>query len=77
MDGLTGGEASSFIKRLASGLAARWDKSYAYSDVLSSAWVRARLGFALVRATVLCLHSSWDAWVLRKVRQYRLWTIYN
>jgi len=26
IDGLTGGEASSFIKRLASGLAAQWDK---------------------------------------------------
>ena len=49
VDGLTGGEASraSFIKRLASGLAAQWDRSY--SDVLS--WVRAKLEFALVRAT--------------------------
>ena len=58
MDGLTGGEASSFIKRLASGLAVQWDKSY--STVLG--WVRARLGFALVRATVLCLHGSRTRW---------------
>ena len=41
VDGLTGGQASSFIKRLASGLAVWWDKSY--STVLG--WVRARLGF--------------------------------
>ena len=27
-----------------------------YGNVLD--WVRARLGFALVRATVLCLHGS-------------------
>ena len=32
VDGLTGCEASSFIRRLASGLAARWDRSY--SDVV-------------------------------------------
>jgi len=32
VDGLTGGEASSFIRRLASGLAVHWDKNY--SNVL-------------------------------------------
>jgi len=58
VDGLTGGEASSFIRRLASGLAVRWDKNY--SNVLG--WVRARLGFALVRATVLCLRGSRTRW---------------
>ena len=52
VDVVTDGEA---IKRLASGFAARWNRSY--SDVLS--WVRARLGFALVRAAVLRLSGSW------------------
>ena len=58
MDGLTGGEASLFIKKLARGLVARWDKSY--SNVLG--WVKARLGFALVRATLMCLHGSRTHW---------------
>ena len=58
VDGLTSCEASSFIRRLASGLAARWDRSY--SDAVS--WVRARLRFALVRATVLCLRGSRTRW---------------
>ena len=58
VDGLTGCEASSFIRLSASGLAARWDRSY--SDVVS--WVRARFGFALVRATVLCLCGSLTRW---------------
>ena len=58
MDGLTGGEASSFIKKLTSGLAARWDKNY--SNVLG--WVRERLGFVLVRATVMCLRGSSTHW---------------
>jgi len=53
VDELTGGEASSFIKKLPSGLAARWYKNY--SNVLG--WVRARLGFALVRATVFCFRD--------------------
>jgi len=48
VDGLAGGEASSFIKRLASGLAVCWDKKII-------GWVEARLRFALVRPTVLCL----------------------
>ena len=49
---------SSFIKRLASGLAVGWDKNY--NNVLG--WVRVRLGFALVRATVLCLRGSRSSW---------------
>jgi len=58
VDILAGGEASSFIKRLASGLAVRWDKNY--SNVLG--WVRARLGFTLLRATLLCLRGSRTHW---------------
>ena len=56
MDSLTSIEASSFIKKLASGLAFRWKKSYVFG------YVRARLGFALVRATVLCLCGSRNRW---------------
>ena len=59
VDGLTGGEASSFIKKLANGLAVRWDKNYSNVRLC---WVRVRLGFALVRAIVLCLHGSRTHW---------------
>ena len=52
MDGLTGSESSSFIKRLASGLAVRWEKSS--SNILG--WVRARLGLALAKATVWLMY---------------------
>ena len=62
VDGLTGGEASSFIKRLA----VRWDKNCCNSNVLG--WVRARLGFVLVRATMLCLRGS-----RTQLEKFRFW----
>jgi len=34
VDGLAGGEASSFIKRLASGLAVHWDKHITVKDFM-------------------------------------------
>jgi len=63
VDGLTGGEVSSFIKRLASGLAVGWDKNY--NNVLG--WVRARLGFALV-SEGYCAVLAWFAFQLEKYR---------
>ena len=58
VDGLTGSEASCFIKRLANGLSSRWDRSY--SEVLC--WVRTRLAFAILRATGLCLRGTRSKW---------------
>ena len=52
VDGVLGGEASFFIKHFAQKLAHKWDKSN--SEVLG--WMRARLSFAILRATnLLCI----------------------
>jgi len=58
VDGLTGTEASCFIKRLANGLSSCWDRSY--SEVLC--WVCTRLAFAILRATGLCLRGTRSKW---------------
>ena len=58
VDGMLGKEAEVFIKRLGDGLANKWDKSY--SNVVG--WIRARLSFAILRATVLCLRGSRTKW---------------
>ena len=58
VDGLVSPEAASFLKRLAYCLSARWDRSYA--DVIF--WIRARLAFAILRATVLCVRGSRMKW---------------
>ena len=55
---MLGKEAEVFIKRLGEGLANKWDKSY--SNVVG--WIRARLSFAILRATVLCLRGSRTKW---------------
>ncbi|KAL5489006.1 hypothetical protein EMCRGX_G018043 [Ephydatia muelleri] len=47
-----------FIKHLAQKLAHKWEKSN--SEVLG--WMRARLSFAILRATNLCLRSSRTKW---------------
>ena len=54
VEGMLGKEAEVFIMRLGEGLANNWDKSY--SNVVG--WIRARLSFAILRATVLCLRGS-------------------
>ena len=54
VDGLVGSEANCFLKRMACRLSSRWDGGYA--EVLG--WIRARLAFAIVRASVLCVHGS-------------------
>ena len=58
VDGLVGVEAASFLKRLAFCLCARWERSHA--DVIS--WIRTRLAFAILRATVLCVRGSHTRW---------------
>ena len=54
VDGILGREASFSIKHLAQKLAHKWEKSN--SEVLG--WMRARLSFAILRATNLCLRGS-------------------
>ena len=56
--GLAGSEATCFLRRMACRLSTRWDKSFA--EVLS--WIHARLAFAILRASVLCIRSSRTKW---------------
>ena len=58
VDGLMGTEAEVFLKRLGDRLAVKWEKSY--SEVMG--WVRARLSFAILRASILCLRGSRTKW---------------
>ena len=56
VDGLEGTEAQAARKRLASRLAAKWKRNF--SSLCG--FVRARLAFALVRATSRCLRGTRD-----------------
>ena len=58
VDGLAGVEATCFLKHLANSLSVVWERSY--SDVIR--WLRARLAFALVRATDVCVRGSRTQW---------------
>eukprot|EP00731_Ephydatia_muelleri_P023669 Em0015g1252a len=58
VDGVLGREANFLIKHLAQKLAHKWEKSN--SEVLG--WMRARLSFAILRATNLCLRGSRNKW---------------
>ena len=53
VDGVLGREANLLIKHLAQKLVHKWEKSN--SEVLG--WMRARLSFAILRATNLCLRG--------------------
>ena len=57
-DGALGLEAKTFIRHLAEKIAAIWHKSY--SEVLG--YVRARMLFAVFRATNLCIRGSRVKW---------------
>ena len=58
VDGMFGSEAEFFVKRLGDFLAAKWERPY--SVVMG--WVRARLSFAILRATLLCVRGSRTKW---------------
>ena len=58
VDRLFGKETEHFVKRIGQSLLLKWDKSY--SQVMG--WIRARLSFAILRATVLCLRGSRTKW---------------
>ena len=58
VDELLGKEAQQFLKRLADDLARKWEKQY--SETME--WIRARLSFAVLRASILCLRGSRTKW---------------
>ena len=58
VDGFMAREAKFFMKHLGEKLAVKWSKSY--SVVMG--WIRARLSFAVLRATNLCLRGSRRRW---------------
>ena len=59
-DGVFAKKANFFLKRLATGLATKWEKPYNYSDV--AGWVHRRLQLAITRATNICLKGSRMKW---------------
>ena len=58
VDGLLGRETTRFLQRLAERLSLMWQRSY--STTIS--WIRTRLTFAVIRATILCLRGSHTKW---------------
>ena len=58
VDGMMGKEASVFVKRLSERLSMKWNQNY--NNILC--WVRTRLTFAILRATILCLRGSRTKW---------------
>ena len=58
VDGLLHREADNFLNYIATSIAVKWEKSYAET----CAFVRARLLFALVRVSSLCLRGSRVKW---------------
>ena len=58
VDGLLGKEADFFIHRICDFLCDKWEKPF--SIVMN--WIRARLSFAILRATLLCVRGSRTKW---------------
>ena len=58
VDGMMGREATKFVQHLADQLSHKWGSNY--SSVVN--WVRTRLSFAIIRATILCLRGSRTKW---------------
>ena len=58
VNGLFGKEAKVFLKMIGEGLATKWDLSYC--ELMG--WVRARILFAMLWATILCLHGVCTKW---------------
>ena len=53
-----GMEANAFLKRLGDRLSLKWMSPY--SEVIN--WIRTRLTFAIIRASLLCLRGSRTKW---------------
>ena len=57
-DGMLGTEVDFFLCRMADRLSAKWKRSY--GEVIG--WIRSRLSFAVLRATLLCVRGSRSRW---------------
>ena len=58
VDGMLGTEARFFLRRLADRLSSKWERPYS----LVMGWVQARLLFAVLRATMICVRGSRVKW---------------
>ena len=58
VDGLVGDEAACFLKHLGRSLSVTWERHY--GEVIR--WLQARLAFALVLATNVCIQGSRTKW---------------
>ena len=58
LNGMFGTEADFFLHRLAERLSIKWERSY--SEVIG--WVRSRLSFAILRATMLGVRGLRSRW---------------
>ncbi len=58
VDGMLGGEADSFLNVIGERLSSKWDQGY--GEVMGC--IRARLSFAILRSTMLCLRGSRSKW---------------
>ena len=58
IDGVLAPEFTFFLKRLADGLASKWDRPY--SHVMC--WVRCRISFAILWATNICIRGTRFKW---------------
>jgi len=58
VDSVLCSEANFFLNRLAEQLAVKWEKSYG----VVMCWVRTRISFAILRATMLCVCGSRTKW---------------
>ena len=57
-DGMLGREANFLLKRLAQSISIKWEKQLEQT----TGWLRAKLSFAILRATNLCLRGSRTKW---------------
>lgn len=58
IDGMLGVETEFFLKRLGDYLAVKWERPFS----VIMCWIRARLSFAILRATMLCVRGSRTKW---------------
>ena len=55
---MMGHEAAMFLKRIADLLSAKWETDYG----LVMGWIRTRLSFAILHATLLCIRGCRTKW---------------
>ena len=58
VDGMLSAETEFFLKRISDYLAVKWERPFG----VIMGWIRARLSFAILRATMLCVRGSRTKW---------------